>query len=345
MLKYQGESSKETVETQLKNIISLDHLPKIEGYDFNKSFNPEKFFKSFSTMGFQGSNVGQAMNLLKEIFEKRKNGLQLFMSFTGNMISAGNRELIRYLVQNKLIDGIVTTAAAIEEDVMKCIQPFHLGTFNVKGESLLDNQVGRIGNIFVPADRYLYLERFMHEVFEKTLQLQKESKPLGPHQFIKVIATNIETNQYTKEKKTESFLYHANKNNIPIFCPGITDGAIGDLSTFFKTQHPEFAIDITEDNQLLTRSLLNAEETASLILGGGIAKHFLLNAAIFREGFEYSIYITTATETDGSDSGGNQEEAITWAKIKPNAKRVRITADATVVFPIVLAGSLMKEES
>ena len=82
----------------------------------------------------------------------------------------------------------------------------------------------------------------------------------------------------------------------------------------------------------------NTEKAASIILGGGIAKHYLLNAALFRDGFDYSIYITTANEYDGSDSGGNQEEAISWAKINPNAQRVKIVADATLIFPLLIAG-------
>jgi len=342
MLKYEGESNRKTVEKQLKNYISLDHLPEIKGYDFDKAFNSKEFFSSFLQMGFQGSNLGKGINILKEIFEKKKkNNLKLFISFTGNMISSGNRELIKFLAKNKLIDGIITTAAAIEEDVMKCIKSFHLGNFDVKGEFLLDNQVGRIGNIFVPADRYLYFERFLNEVFKSAYELQKsENKFFAPNEFVNLLAKNIKKNEYTKENHKISFLYWAQKNNIPVFCPGITDGAIGDISTFFKNKHPDFVIDITGENKKITSLLMNAEETACIVLGGGIAKHFLLNGAIFRDGFEYSIYITTAHTYDGSDSGGNQEEAITWAKIKPTAKRVIINSDATIAFPVLLAGAL-----
>ena len=132
-------------------------------------------------------------------------------------------------------------------------------------------------------------------------------------------------------------MYWAAKNEIPVFCPGITDGALGDISVFFKRNHPDFAIDMTNDNKALTSLLMNQEKTASLILGGGISKHFLLNAAIFRDGFEYSIYLTTAQEFDGSDSGGDQEEAISWSKIKSDAKRVKVISDATITFPILVS--------
>ena len=119
---------------------------------------------------------------------------------------------------------------------------------------------------------------------------------------------------------------------------------MGDLTTFFKRKNPEFAIDVTKDNLELTKILQNTPKAGCIILGGGIAKHFLLNSAIFREGFEHSIYITTANEFDGSDSGGNQEEAISWAKIKPNASRVKIVADATLIFPLLVAGTIKNKQ-
>ena len=291
-------------------------------------------------MGFQGSNLGIGIQLFKEmIAKKKKRNIKLFLAFTGNMISSGNRELITYLVKNNLVDGITTTAAALEEDLIKCVKPFHLGNFEVKGEFLQQESIGRIGNIFVPYDRYLYLEKVLNNYFA-TLDV---NKVLSTHEFASGLGKHIEKDEATKKKHQESFLYWANKNNIPVFCPGITDGAIGDISTFFKKNNPSFAIDSVKDNVVLTDLLMHSEEAGSIILGGGIAKHFLLNAAIFRDGFEESIYITTATEFDGSDSGGNQEEAISWSKIKPTAQRIKIVADATIVFPLLMAATIAKK--
>ena len=334
------EKGKKKIENKPKNYFSLENFPKIEGYNLEGEFDFSKFLASYLHMGFQGSNLGMGIQLFQDMLQKKKEGkLQLFFAFTGNMISSGNRELITYLVKNKLVDAITTTAAALEEDVIKCMKPFHLGNFEVKGEFLQQECIGRIGNIFAPYDRYLYLEKVLNNYF-KTLDV---NKVLSTHEFSAGLGKHIEKDAGTKEKCKESFLYWANKNNIPVFCPGITDGAIGDISTFFKKNNPGFAIDSVKDNVVLTDLLMHSEEAGSIILGGGIAKHFLLNAAIFRDGFERSIYVTTATEFDGSDSGGNQEEAISWSKIKPEAKRVKIVADATIVFPLLMASTVAKK--
>ncbi|MBW2976947.1 deoxyhypusine synthase [Candidatus Woesearchaeota archaeon] len=322
---------------QLKNYMPMDRFPEIKGYDFEGDFDFNKFVGSYQNMGFQGSNLGAAFKILSNMLEEKSKGkLSIWLSFTGNMVSSGNREIIAYLAKNKLIDGITTTAASLEEDIIKCIKPFHLGTFDIQGKFLLDESIGRIGNILVPMDRYLYFERFFNDFFKK---LMEEFKGIPcTYEVVHEMGKYVKEHKLTKKNHEQSFVCWAAKNNIPVFCPGITDGAMGDLTTFFKRKHPKFAIDVTKDNLMLTKILQNTPKAGCIILGGGIAKHFLLNSAIFRDGFEYSIYITTANEFDGSDSGGNQEEAISWAKIKPNAQRVKVVADATLIFPLLVAG-------
>jgi deoxyhypusine synthase len=142
-----------------------------------------------------------------------------------------------------------------------------------------------------------------------------------------------------------SYLYWAYKNDIPVYSPGIIDGAIGDIAYYFRKEHPGFVIDPVSDHVKLVDYIINCKKTAGLILGGGISKHYMLNSQIFKEGFDYSVYITTASPHDASDSGGNQEEAITWAKIKPNAPRVKVNAEASIVFPLLVAASFAKENN
>src|SRR3989338_3876288 len=169
---------------QLKTYMSMDKFPKIEGYDFSQNFDFNDFISSYKNMGFQGSNFGIALDLFKKMLEERKKGkLSIWMSFTGNMISSGNREIITYLVKNKLVDGIVTTGAAVEEDIIKCIKPFHLGSFDIPGKFLSEESIGRIGNILAPMDRYLYFERFFNDFVKHLLEESKIS--LASFEFTK----------------------------------------------------------------------------------------------------------------------------------------------------------------
>ena len=45
----------------------------------------------------------------------------------------------------------------------------------------------------------------------------------------------------------DSILYQAAKHNIPIFCPAITDGALGFHLFLFQKKHPDFIVDVVKD--------------------------------------------------------------------------------------------------
>jgi deoxyhypusine synthase len=73
------------------------------------------------------------------------------------------------------------------------------------------------------------------------------------------------------------------------------------------------------------------------MLGGGISKHHVIWWNQFREGLDFAVQITSAPEWDGSLSGAKVHEAISWGKVKENAKFVSIPGDATILLPILVA--------
>ena len=133
--------------------------------------------------------------------------------------------------------------------------------------------------------------------------------------------------------------------SIPVFCPGITDGAIGLQMFFFKQNHPDFCVDVTGDMKELANLVLNAEKTAGIILGGGISKHHVIGANIVREGLDYAVYVSTASEYDGSLSGAQTKEAKSWGKIQEKGRTANVVGDATILFPIMIAALKEKEKA
>jgi deoxyhypusine synthase len=317
-----------------KECTTLEGYPKIEGYDFEKPFDLNRFLKAYSTTGFQATHLAEGIEIIKTM---RREKATIFLSYTSNMVSSGVREAIKYLVKHKKVDVLITSAGGIEEDVIKTLKPFALGKFEVPGEMLFEHGVNRIGNIFVPNDRFAYFDKFMQKFLPELHEKQKKNNKIYcPHEFIRELGLAI--------KDEDSILYWAAKNNIPVFCPGIIDGSIGDMIYFYKQTHADFYLDVTKEIKEIVNIALNAEKTGGIILGGGISKHFALNANIFREGFDYIVYVNTAQEFDGSDSGARVEEAITWGKVKPHALNVKVYCDATVAFPLMVAGSFALEE-
>jgi deoxyhypusine synthase len=311
---------------------TLDDYPVIKGYDYEKPFDFDRFIESMATTGIQATEVARGIEIIKQMMAENS---KIYLSMTSNIISSGLREAVTFLVKHKFVDVIVVSAGGVEEDVVKTLKPFVVGSFDAPARPLFEQGVGRIGNIFAPYDRYLYFERFMTPFFEKLYKIQKDLKrPITTSEFTHYLGLEVNDDS--------SYLYWAAKNNIPVFCPGLSDGSIGDLFYFLKKRMPDFCIDVLGDNKKLVDLVLSHEKTSAILLGGGTPKHFILNANIFKEGLDHAVYITTAQEFDASDSGGNQQEAMTWAKLKINAQSVKIKCEATIVFPLMVAATFGK---
>lgn len=316
-----------------ERIFDLSGHPEIRGINFEKKADTDAILKSFATTGFQATNLARAIEIVNTM---RKEKATIILTFTSNMISSGVHEIITYLVKHKKVDALVTAAGGIEEDIIKSLKPFVLGDFYVPGKVLFDKGINRTGNIFVPNDRFAYFEKFIEPILDSMYAEQQKTGHIhSTTELIKILGEHI-TNK-------ESYLYWASRHKIPVFCPGITDGSLGDLIFFQKQRHRDFHLDISQDMFDIVTFCLNAEKCGAVILGSGIAKHFTLNANIFRGGLDYAVYINTADEFDGSDSGARPDEAVTWGKIKPNALSVKVFADATIVFPLLVAGTFAKE--
>lgn len=297
---------------------------QIKGLDIN-STNVLDIIQSMKNIGFQATHLGQALDVLRKI---KQDKARVFLSFTSNMVSSGLREIFAQLVKEKLVDVIITSVGSIEEDMMKSKKPFLLGNFNASDIDLHRKGINRIGNIFVPSDRYELFEDMIIPIFQKFDDLQKKTgKMVSPSELIHEIGLTL--------KDENSILYWASKNNIPVFCPGITDGALGLQVYFFKHAHKEFGIDVTGDMKKLADLTLEANKTAGIILGGGIAKHHLIGVNILRQGLDYAIYVSTGIEGDGSLSGARPKEAKSWSKIKEDANNVCVEGDATIIFPLL----------
>ena len=334
-MKFDNSDYQEKTQ-HMRRYETMEGFPEIKGYDFEQPFDFDRFIESFKYTGIQATNLGMAIDIINQMID---NHAVIFLTCTSNMVSSGNREIIKFLVKNRMIHALSISAGGVEEDIIKCLRPFVVGSFDIAGRALFDKGVGRIGNIFAPYDRYLYFEKFMNPFFDRIYESQKaRGYPYTPSEFISELGRQVES----EEKHEDSIIYWAYKNNVPVFCPALTDGSIGDLMHFQKLKRKDFYIDIVGDHNKIVDMALNSEKTAAIVLGGGVSKHYVLNANIFREGLDYAVYVTTAQEYDASDSGGNQQEAMTWAKIKVNAPNVKIRAEASLVFPLIVAATFAK---
>ncbi len=62
-----------------------------------------------------------------------------------------------------------------------------------------------------------------------------------------------------------------------------------------------------------------------------------------KNGADFAVYISTAQEFDGSDSGARPDEAVSWGKIRADAKPVKVYGDASIMFPLIISQTFAKQ--
>lgn len=307
---------------------NFSSFKKIQGAKLEEK-NLLSFVESFEGIGFQATHFAQAIKLVEAM---KKDKCAIFLSLTSNMVSSGLRETLAQLVKEKKVEAIITSTGAIEEDLIKSMNSFLLGSFDVNDSDVKKNKLNRIGNIFVPDEFYVKFEEWHNKFIAERV---KQKQIWSPSEYI------FEMGKAINDKN--SILFWASKNNIPIYCPGFVDGAMGDHWFFFNQDaKTKIVIDTAKDLKNFYDKILFPKKIAGIVLGGGIAKHHLIGAAILRDGLDYALYVSTGTEYDGSLSGAKPKEAVSWNKLKDQKNSVFIESDATIIFPFIALKLLQK---
>ncbi|CAD8121142.1 unnamed protein product [Paramecium sonneborni] len=111
---------------------------------------------------------------------------------------------------------------------------------------------------------------------------------------------------------------------------------------YFNYKYDGFICDILQDVVKLNKKAMYAKKSGLIILGGGVVKHHLMNANIWRNGADWAVFINTGIQYDGSDAGAKPSEGITWGKLRIDAEYVKVFCEATLVFPLVIAQTFAK---
>ncbi|AWR97820.1 deoxyhypusine synthase [Acidianus sulfidivorans JP7] len=277
--------------------------------------------------GFSAEALAKGIKILNEM---QKDADLRFISFTANLVSTGLRGLFADLISKGYFNVIITTGGTIDHDIARSNGgTYYKGSFNYDDNMLRELQIHRLGNIIIPFESY---GKVVEDVVRKVIdEVIKEKKEWPVYELLWEFGKRIEDKN--------SILRAAYEKKVPIIVPGVVDGSFG-TNLFIRSQFTGLRINLFEDMRLVKDLVFTCKKSGALIIGGGISKHHTIWWNQFKDGLDYTVYLTTAQEYDGSLSGAKPKEAISWNKIKENSENVVIYGDATIILPI-LASSLL----
>ncbi|MEM3791286.1 MAG: deoxyhypusine synthase [Candidatus Micrarchaeaceae archaeon] len=276
--------------------------------------------------GFSAQNLVYGIDTLEKMI-KDPDSFN-FLSFTANIVATGIRGTLAQAV--KYFDAIITTCGTIDHDLAKSEGGvYSKGAFEADDAYLHRKKVYRLGNLFIRQSAYgMSIEKGFRRIMEDIYKSPDYKEEYSPSELLYEFGKRI--------KDEDSIIRQAYLHKVPIFSPGILDGAFGTQLVIFSQDH-RFRLNVIKDERKLSDIVFDNKKTGALMIGGGISKHHVIWWNQFKEGLDYAVYITTASQYDGSLSGARLTEAVSWGKVKENARQVTIDGDATVIIPIMFS--------
>ncbi|MBI5159595.1 deoxyhypusine synthase [Candidatus Micrarchaeota archaeon] len=273
--------------------------------------------------GFGAKNLADGVEVLREMLGEKE--CVNFLSFPACIVATGMRGALAQVVKD--FDVIITTCGTLDHDLARAWGgKYYEGSFELDDWKLHKQGVNRLGNVLVPNESYgEVLEKGMEPVLKELVRVKEE---WGGRELIHEFGKRV--------KDEDSILFQAAKHNVPIYVPGITDGAFGTNLALFA-QDKKFKLNVLKDEKELSDVVFDSKKTGALMVGGGISKHHVIWWNQFKGGLDYAVYVTTASQYDGSLSGARLKEAVSWGKVKEKARMVTVDGDATILLPLMFA--------
>ncbi len=316
-----------------------DYLQEtIEHVDITK-YDVVPMVDAMGNMAFQARNLHNAARIF-DMMQQDKDAV-VFLTLAGSLISAGLKKTILTMVENHMVDSIVSTGANIvDQDFFEA-----LGFKHYKGTQFVDDQELRGLMIDRIYDTYIDEEdlRICDDIIAKICD-SLERRPYSSREFIWEMGKFLDEHDEYAESRKESIVYQAYKLGVPIFVPAFSDCSAG-FGLIYHQYHagsgPKVTLDSAADFLEITKIKLEHNDSGLFMIGGGVPKNFVQDIVVATEILEkdapmhkYAIQVTVADERDGALSGSTLKEACSWGKVDTVNEQM-VWAEATIAMPLI----------
>jgi len=283
---------------------------------------------------FQARSLARGVDIWAEMLSDE---VTIFFGLAGAMIPAGMRQVMVYIIQNRLIDCLVSTGANLFHDLHETLGRPHLKCQpDVDDRELAQARVYRIYDVAAPEAEFDKSEEFVID-FTRSLP---QDQAYTTREYLYLLGQRL-----AEAGKEEGILTSAAKAGVPIYCPALGDSVYGTAMAAARVEHGNrIQIDVVRDVAEMIRIASLAKAPGTVIVGGGTPKNFIQQAVLCTplfgrevEGQRYAIQITTDSPQWGGLSGCTFEEARSWRKVAPRAKTATVYCDATIALPIMVS--------
>jgi len=317
-------------------MLKTDFLKDVVRHVDVTAFDARPLIRSYADMAFQARNLAVAADINNRMLADT--GCGVILTLAGSLFSAGLKDAVALMIENNMVDAIVSTGANIvDQDFFEALGFKHYkGSPRVDDNQLRELGIDRIYDTFIDEDELRVCDMTIAEIADSL-----SPRAYSSREFIRAMGAWLDDHGV---KADHSIVHAAYRKDVPIFCPAFSDCSAGFGLVHHQWHNKEYlTIDSVADFRELTRIKIEVGETGILMIGGGVPKNFTQDVVVATEilGVEqpmhkYAVQITVADERDGALSGSTLLEACSWGKVDMVYEQM-VFSEATVALPILIS--------
>lgn len=316
------------------------------------SFDARPVINAYRKMAYSSRTLANASDIYSMMLKDKE--CAVILTLAGSLISAGLKKALITLIENNMIDAIVSTGANIvDQDFFEglgfkhYIAPGSPEAPPVDDMTLRNLMIDRIYDTYINEDDLRDCDARTYEIFNAF-----EPGAYSSREFIEAMGAYLANNP--KLAKNESIVKTCYLKRVPIFVPAFSDCSAGFGIVLQQTEAIEegrgqVAFDSGKDFRELTDIKLACKDTGLLMLGGGVPKNFAQDIVVAAELLnerkggkargdigmhKYAIQMTVADSRDGALSGSTLREACSWGKVDVVHEQM-VFGELSALFPIL----------
>lgn len=294
-------------------------------------FDARPLIDSYRDMAYSARTLAQAADIYSMMLKDRS--CAVVLTLAGSLISAGLKKAIIALVENGMVDVIVSTGAnLVDQDFFEglgyqhYIAPGSPEAPPVDDVTLRELMIDRIYDTYIDEDDLRACDETTKKIFDEL-----EPGAYSSRELFAAMGAYLAK----KHPRNESIVKSCYQKRVPIFVPALSDCSAGFGIVLHQVERGEqgeahVSFDSGKDFRELTDIKLAAKDTGLLMLGGGVPKNFAQDIVVAAELLherkggaargevamhKYAVQITVADSRDGALSGSTLREACSWGKV------------------------------
>ena len=306
------------------------------------SNSASSLLEKMSGTAFQGRQLGQAFGVWKQMLADPE--CTILMGLAGAMVPGGMRRVVRFLIENRLIDILTSTGANFFHDLHET-RGFHhyQGSPDMDDETLGEVMVDRMYDVL--ADEVRFRE---HDLWIGSFAARlNQTRPYTTREFLYRLGLEV-----GKDCAEDGIVTAAAKHGVPLFCPAIGDSSIGiGVAESRHRGENRLMFDMMADVLEITNAVADSKATGVIYFGGGTPKNYTQQSEVVailmnrgKAGHRYGIQVVTDAPHWGGLSGCTLAESQSWGKLAKGAKMVDCHCDSTIAMPLLVSALAEQEE-